>query len=378
MTEQHQLFDTEPEPWEADDQSRQWVASVVVSAGTAREFDYLVPDALRETVELGRRVKVPLGAGNRLVVGYCVRLEDRPAGRRRLKPLHSVLDQRSLLSPAMLRLTRWIADYYLCDWATVLDAVVPAGVRAGARMTTLLSVDAEVLKRCSPLSLAAEGPGVRAANAKNSPLPLAGEGPGVKAANEKTTSKQQKLSAKQLAVLKILSAAKEPMTPGELARVAGCTEGPIALLRRKGLIRSQTGRIAKLRAGESLPSREEHLVLNPDQQKALQTVLDAMNARRHQTILIHGVTGSGKTEVYIQAIQEVIHFGRQAIVLVPEISLTPQTVERFRRRFGSVAVLHSHLSDADRHWHWQRIAEGAVSVVVGARSAIFAPARTSG
>ena len=102
-----------------------------------------MPDALRDSVELGRRVKVPLGASNRLVVGYCVRLENRPAGRRRLKPLHSVLDQRSLLSPAMLRLTRWIADYYLCDWAAVLDAVVPAGVRGGAgtRMATLLSVD---------------------------------------------------------------------------------------------------------------------------------------------------------------------------------------------------------------------------------------------
>ena len=105
----------------------------------------------------------------------------------------------------------------------------------------------------------------------------------------------------------------------------------------------------------------------------MRAILDAMNAGRHQTILVHGVTGSGKTEVYIQAIQEVIHFGRQAIVLVPEISLTPQTVERFRQRFGAVAVLHSHLSDAERHWHWQRIAEGAVSVVVGARSAIFAP-----
>ena len=113
---------------------------MVLSAGPSLEFDYLVPDRLRESVEPGRRVKVPLGAGNRLVVGYCVRLENRTAGRRRLKPLHSVLDQRSLLSPAMLRLTRWIADHYLCDWATVLDAVVPAGVRAGAgtRMTTLL------------------------------------------------------------------------------------------------------------------------------------------------------------------------------------------------------------------------------------------------
>ncbi len=114
-------------------------------------------------------------------------------------------------------------------------------------------------------------------------------------------------------------------------------------------------------------------MLNPDQEHALRAILEVMNARQQRTILIHGVTGSGKTEVYIQAIQEVIHFGRQAIVLVPEISLTPQTVERFRQRFGAVAVLHSHLSDAERHWHWQQIAEGAVSVVVGARSAIFAP-----
>ncbi len=90
-------------------------------------------------------------------------------------------------------------------------------------------------------------------------------------------------------------------------------------------------------------------------------------------MLIHGVTGSGKTEVYIQAIQEVLSHARQAIVLVPEISLTPQTEQRFRSRFGQVAVLHSHMSDADRHHHWQRIAAGQVQVVVGARSAVFAP-----
>src|SRR5690606_22927217 len=93
----------------------------------------------------------------------------------------------------------------------------------------------------------------------------------------------------------------------------------------------------------------------------------------HETFLLHGVTGSGKTEVYIQAIREVVSYGRQAIVLVPEISLTPQTIRRFRSRFPSVAVLHSHLSDAERHWHWQRIANDEVQVVVGARSAVFAP-----
>ncbi len=105
----------------------------------------------------------------------------------------------------------------------------------------------------------------------------------------------------------------------------------------------------------------------------MQAILEVLNQRRHATVLVHGVTGSGKTEVYIQAIQEVIRFGRQAIVLVPEISLTPQTVRRFRTRFDHVAVLHSHLSDSDRHWEWQRIAGGEVQVVVGARSAVFAP-----
>ena len=406
VTSQHQLFDTEPEPWEADDQSQRLVAAVVLSAGPAQEFDYLVPDALRETVELGRRVKVPLGAGNRLVVGYCVRLDDRPPGRRRLKPLHSVLDQRSLLSPAMLRLTRWIADYYLCDWAAVLDAVVPAGVRlgAGTRMTTLLSVDEEAVKRLAvnsphqnPLPLG-EGPGMRASDAPaiakckmqianckssarspqspipnpspasphSSPLP---EGEGTK----DSPPSSQNYRPSNWRCCGCWPRPREPMTPGELARAARCTPGPITALRRKGLIRSQSGRIATLRPQEAPAVREKHLVLNPDQETALRTILDAMNSRCHQTILLHGVTGSGKTEVYIQAIQEVIHFGRQAIVLVPEISLTPQTVERFRQRFGDVAVLHSHLSDAERHASWQRIAEGAVSVVVGARSAVFAP-----
>ena len=141
--QQRNLFDTEPEPWEADDQAEQLVAGVVLATGPAQEFDYLVPDALRDMVEPGRRVMVPLGKGNRQVQGYCVRVESRLAGPRPLKPLAEVVDRRSLLSPAMLRLTRWIADYYLCGWGQVLETVLPAGVRgqAGTRMATLLTLD---------------------------------------------------------------------------------------------------------------------------------------------------------------------------------------------------------------------------------------------
>lgn len=332
---QRSLFDTEPEPWEEDDQAEQLVAAVVFPRGPQQEFDYLVPDALRETLQPGCRVRAPLGRGNRPVVGYCVRVESRPSGRRRLKPLVELVDQRSLLSPAMLRLTSWIAEHYLCGWAQVLETVLPAGVRgrAGTRMTTLLSVDPEAAGRLATI----------------------------------------KLPEKQAAVMKVLARAGEPLTPVQLGRAAKCTQGPITALRRKGLIRSRTGRASSRPPAEPAAAVEKHLELNRDQQAALDTVLAAIGSRRHQTILVHGVTGSGKTEIYIQAIQEVIHFGRQAIVLVPEISLTPQTVERFRSRFGRVAVLHSHLSDVERHQQWQQIAEGEVPVVVGARSAVFAP-----
>lgn len=333
--EQRNLFEREPEPWERDDQSEQLVATVVLPSGPVQEFDYSVPDSLRDQAGPGRRVRVPLGRSNRLVVAYCVRLETRPAGPRPLKPLGEVIDQQTLLSPAMLRLTQWIAEHYVCPWGQVLETVVPAGVRgqAGTRMVTLLALDPQAEAHLA-----------------------AGD-----------------LPEKQLAVLRALKAAGQPIPATDLARAAHCTIGPITTLRRKGLIRSHASRMATQQLADAVTPREDSLELNPDQRKALDTILDALRTRSHRTLLIHGVTGSGKTEVYIQAIQEVVRCGRQAIVLVPEISLTPQTVSRFRSRFAGVAVLHSHQTDAERHWQWQRIADGEVSVVVGARSAIFAP-----
>jgi primosomal protein N' (replication factor Y) len=182
-----------------------------------------------------------------------------------------------------------------------------------------------------------------------------------------------KLGAKQEGALRILAAAPRPLSPPELAQAAKCTLGPIGELRKKKLVKAEVRRIQQVDVDDAPLPREQNLVLNPDQQVALDCILAALRDRRHETILMHGVTGSGKTEVYIRAIEEVIHYGRQAIVLVPEISLTPQTRSRFKSRFSRVAVLHSHLSDAERHWHWQQIARGEVEVVVGARSAVFAP-----
>lgn len=330
---QQSLFDSQPAPWELDDAAQQHVATVVLLSGPGNEFDYLVPEGM--TLEAGARVRVPLGRGNRSVVGYCVAVEYKSAGGRKLKAVDRVLDRRPLVTPPMLRVTRWMADYYLCPWGQVLEAVVPAGVRqqAGTRDVVLLSVADDVAQRQAEL----------------------------------------KLSAKQAEAVRVLAQSARALTAQQLAAMVGCTIAPINALRKKGLLTATIERMGSERTAEKAVPREMPHELNDDQANALETIRESLHASEHRTILIHGVTGSGKTEVYIRAIEDVVRFGRQAILLVPEISLTPQTVSRFRARFDRVAVLHSHLSDADRHHHWQRIARGEVDVVVGARSAIFAP-----
>ncbi|MBI3836788.1 MAG: primosomal protein N' [Planctomycetia bacterium] len=334
--EQQSLFELNPAPWEEDDSREQLVATVVFATGPVRPFDYFVPPELRGQVVAGGRVRAPFGKRDRLVTGYCVRLENRLAGTRRLKPLDSIVDRQSLLSPSMLRLTEWMADYYLCNWGQVLEAVVPAGVRgrAGTRQTQFVSLPNHVVARLTEL----------------------------------------KLTPTQQRIMNFLAGCRQAVPIREVVAAACCTVGPIQTLCKKGLIVTE---IQRFDAGQQIEpiayEPEAHLTLNVDQQQALDAILSSLQSLSHATILVHGVTGSGKTEVYIQAIQEVLRFGRQAIVLVPEISLTPQTESRFRSRFGNVAVMHSHQSDTERRRHWEQIAAGRVSVVVGARSAVFAP-----
>ena len=341
---QHSLFDAEPPEWELDAQSSVLAATVVLPTGPPGEFDYAIPDAMADErqpesfCEPGRRVRAPLGRGNRPVVGYCVAVGQKPSKPTRpLKPLKAVVDPVSLVSPGMLRLTRWMAEHYLTPWGQVLEGVVPSGVRgrAGTRDVTLLSVPTAVAARLTTLDL----------------------------------------PPKQSDVLNTLAASSKPLAIKQLAMRVGCTTAPINALRKRGLIESHVERLATdaLSAEDEAVQRQPPKKLNPDQARTLDAILGAVDAGEHETVLVHGVTGSGKTEVYLQAIERVVSFGRQAIVLVPEISLTPQTVGRFRERFDRIAVLHSHQSDVERHRQWRRIAAGEVQVVVGARSAIFAP-----
>jgi primosomal protein N' (replication factor Y) len=343
---QRSLFSVEPAPWELDASEDRRVARVVFSEGLADALDYAIPESLREHVQVGRRLRVPLGRSNRGVVGYCVAVFESELDRRkedsqqstrrfRLKDVLSVVDKAPLISPTMVRLAEWMSDFYLCTWGQALETVVPAGVRemAGTREVLFLHVPTHVAARLTQL----------------------------------------RLPAKQSAALQCLAASAQPLTARELAAAVGCTTAPINQLRKKGLVTETVRRVAsEIDQGEP-PPRESPHALNPSQQDALDQIVSAMEAKQSATVLIRGVTGSGKTEIYMRAIDETIHYGRQAIVLVPEISLTPQTCQRFRARFDDVAVLHSHMTAPERHWHWRRIARGEVQVVVGARSAIFAP-----
>ncbi len=206
------------------------------------------------------------------------------------------------------------------------------------------------------------------------------------------------LTAKQAAVLEVLCRGDEPLTTADVCRLAKCTSVPIQALRKQGLLHTVkkrlpvglaelgrsivgTGPGQRRQPEQATPRPRQNgreLILTAEQAATLERLAPALESGGFAPFLIHGVTGSGKTEVYLAAIEQVVARGREAIVLVPEISLTPQTIRRFRRRFSRVAVLHSHMSDAERHRHWQSIASGEVQVVVGARSAVFAPTRRLG
>ena len=326
------------------------IARVRLDIATGREFDYLIPPEWGEIIEVGSRVKVPLGS--RGVMGCVVELaESSPHGN--LRPILKVAGGEALVTAPVLALARWISDYYCCPLEVALKSVLPQAVRK----------EEEGWKRRLRVRALAIEP-----------------------AKAGLTKRQAEIWG--------LIQERQEMPLQELLEVAGTTMDTIKRLEDRGAV------VVSSEITERDPYAKEHhlpsqpLPLNPDQQNALARILGAMDASpalaggrkagRNEpgvggTFLLHGVTGSGKTEVYLQAIAHALERGAGAIVLVPEIALTPQTVERFKSRFCTgalktlVAVLHSHLSTGERHDEWHKIRQGRARIVIGARSAIFAP-----
>lgn len=315
-------------------------ADVVFDRPLDHAFTYAVGADLRDKIAVGKRVRAPFGRGDKATVGYCVRLSQTPP-ERTVKELFGVLDDEALLTDNLLRLTRWMADYYLCAWGQVLNAVVPAGARDKAGTRTLTFVEA-----------------VPEVEIKETPSDL---------------------TVKQAAVLDLLRKIGKAVEQRQLARQAKCGPGPIEALVLKGLARRVARRVDRFvdsTAEEETPHGP--IVLNEDQLGVWNQLEPVLKQGGFHAFLLHGVTGSGKTEIYLRAIEEVTRQGKEALVMVPEISLTPQTIQQFRGRCGEVAVLHSHLGNAERGGHWRRVAAGQVQVIVGARSAVFAPTKRLG
>ena len=317
------------------------VARVVADVATEKILDYEIPETLHGDMPIGSRVRIPLG--KRTVLGTVVGLA-AASEFPRLRPVESVVRPGAYFDAHVLAIARWIADYYGATYEQSLAAALPAVVRRARRGERRL----QTVYPKPGLDLRAELESIRAR------------------------------APRQAAAVELLIE-RGPMLVTDLVRLAGTSRASLGALERRGLVRIVSEQVGRDPFDREEVLRTEPLTLNDDQAGALREIAAEIDRRGAGVFLLHGVTGSGKTEVYLQSIARTLEQGRGAIVLVPEIALTPQTTERFRSRFGeTVAVLHSELSEGERHDEWFRLRDGAARIAIGARSAVFAPVQDLG
>jgi primosomal protein N' (replication factor Y) len=313
-----------------------------------RAFTYKIPAAMRDAIKLGARLRLPFG--KRDLIGYAVELHselplDADVDEAKLKDVAAVIDDTEdapLINPEILKLTQWTADYYASFWGEMLKAALPAGLHAEK---------------------------VRAKRRK-----------AVRLLSEIPDPADKPLTEQQEWIIELLRANGGEMLFTEIIEQADVGASPINTLARRGFVEVYVRSVRRDPLAEAeLPSRYE-FELTSDQQTAFGEIAAALENRgEYKAFLLHGVTGSGKTEVYIRAMQAALDGGRSALMLVPEIALTPVFSRRLRAIFGNdVAILHSNLGSGERYDEWRRIRRGEARVVIGTRSAVFAPLENIG
>jgi len=329
------------------------IIRVAFESAADTEFDYLVPDRYWP-IGVGQRVEAPFGRANKLEAGFCIEadvpFEKSFAARgkgRKLKIVSNVIDKEPLLDAELMALARWISGYYVCPLGQVLAAMVPGAVKKRAGVKTEKRV--YLTNYQLPIT--------------NHQLPVT-----------KLRGKKQKQIVEYLKQNKAFDSESALELQGLLAEL-GCTNASVKKLAEKQVIKIAQKTILKslpaIPAGMSI--KTDTVVLNEDQQKAMAHFNAEIDSGLFGVTLLYGVTDSGKTELYIRAIETVLQKGKSAIVLLPEIALTAQTVQRFSSRLKKIAVMHSSLTAAQRNVQWQKIRNSEADVVIGARSAVFAP-----
>jgi primosomal protein N' (replication factor Y) len=316
------------------------VEPLLTTRSVSGPFDYRLPEAM-EHVGIGSVLVVPFG--RRKVVGVVVGLADRselPDGRL-AEPLEAL---EAGVPPELVELGRWVGEEYCSTTGRGLGLVLPPGVGTGA--------DARRVKPLVELEVEATPEGIEAVEGG------------------------ERLGLRQKAVLRALLAG--PQLARRLAASAGSDRATLRRLESRGLVRTREIERRRHHHSPSVGAVREGIELTGDQRSVLERVVgslpDGGSRDPAPSFLLHGVTGSGKTEIYLEAARETLARGRGAIILVPEIALTPQTMDRFRRRFGdSVALLHSKMPAGARYDEWRRLRAGEARICVGPRSAVFAP-----
>ncbi|QLK85827.1 primosomal protein N' [Staphylococcus sp. 17KM0847] len=382
------------------------IAQVIVDIAAKsvdKTFDYLVPEDLTNVVKPGVRVIVPFGS--RKIQGYVMNLvpdRDSDIEISRLKPIYEVKDIQPELTEELVELSEWYSRYFIAKRISILEAMLPSALKAKYTKAFQL-IDKTLLPEALLARFNQEGIYKYKEAQTHEDVSTLLKYMKQKAVKEITILSQHTSKKKQRAVRiikthasdEVLEALEKRPKQYEVYAFLLDEQHRDVLLRELHNMNFSTSAINTLvrhgfiekydviverdpyegRIFEQEPKRQ----LTTEQQIAFDKMKEAVDDSRDQTFLLHGVTGSGKTEVYLQIIEEVLNHQREAMMLVPEIALTPQMVNRFKRRFGDeVAVLHSGLSHGERYDEWQKIRDGRAKVSVGARSSIFAPFKKLG
>lgn len=370
-----------------------------------KPFKYAVPKELETQVQVGSRVLVPFGKGNQNIEGYVINI-DKITPSFTMKNISLVVDQYPLLNNKSIELIKWMKDQYMCSYLECIKCFIPGGISIKPIKYISLKQDIDeysikdekyikILKylKHKPETTYEEIFDVLGKDVRNALKKLLLEG--IIQEEIKFTStvkdKTMKVAALNLNISDAMdylenlshnnSAQKrilnilidnEFIAVNDLVRFANVSYNTINSLHKKGIINIEEI-IVNREPFNAIINKTSPLELTTEQKFALEKIIDSINGKNNN-ILLHGITGSGKTEIYLQSIEYLLSKDMQAIVLVPEISLTPQMVERFKSRFGDkVAIIHSRLSLGERYDEWKKIKEHKVDIVIGARSAVFSP-----
>ena len=388
------------------------IAEVIVnykSKKVDKLFDYIIPEGLAETVKTGSCVTVPFGRANKPKEGYVFSVKPSSSAKN-LKEVLNLSRADILFDEKQLDLIKWLRDKYLVTYLDAVRTVSPSGATVNREeWIELLSEDVRGETAKEIVKILADNGGAMEINrlmgyfeaniaSSLSTLHKNGKIKTVFKEHQAVTDKvirvaeitleaenvpealealEKSNALVQAKMLDILSEC-ERLSLADLVHFSGGSYAALRTLEKKGYIKTYEMTVLRELPGEAAEP-EKPKALTEEQKNVLSPLIDTVRKKEYKSYLLHGVTGSGKTEVYMQLIAEVVAGGRQAIMLVPEISLTPQTVARFRARFGQdVAIIHSGLSLGERYDQWKKIRNGDANIVVGARSAVFAPLKSIG